>query len=74
MIAEQMGGQFSTAMCHSTLTNAQTDGILKTIVFTKSKGDGKVEIEDAVDAGYQIYVFPDGRTESDLKAVQLNDD
>lgn len=74
MIGEQMGGQFSTALCHGTPTNAQTDGIMKTIVFTKAKPNGSVEIDDAVEAGYQIDVFPGGRTESDLKAVDLNDE
>lgn len=74
MLAEQMGGQFSTALCHGTPTNPQTDGVMKTIVFTKAKGDdGEVEIGDAVQAGYQVDIFPAGRTESDLKAVGLND-
>jgi hypothetical protein len=55
---------------------------MKTIVFTKAKSDdgkveigddGKVEIGDAVEAGYQVDIFPGGRTASDLKAVDLND-
>jgi len=74
MIGEQLGGQFSTALCPGSAANAQTDGILKTIVFTKAKPDGKVDIEEAVEAGYQIDVFPGGRTESALKAVLLNDE
>ena len=69
MIGEQMGGQFSKALCPT-----QTDGIMKTTVFTKAKGDdGKVVIGDAVQAGYQIDIFQGGRTASDLKAVDLND-
>jgi hypothetical protein len=74
MLGEQLGGQFSTALCHGTPTNPQTDGILKTIVFTNAKSeDGKVQIGDAVQAGYQVDIFQGGRTASDLKAVDLND-
>ncbi|MGF6916512.1 hypothetical protein [Paraburkholderia sp. 40] len=69
MLAELNGGQFSQALCPSK-TN-QTDGVMKTIVFTKADG-GDVDVGDAVEAGYQIDLFNGGRTESDLKAVLLN--
>jgi hypothetical protein len=69
MLAELVGGQFSQALCPSKTT--QTDGVMKTIVFTKADGD-EVFVGDAVQAGYQIDLFSGGRTESGLKAVVLN--
>lgn len=74
MKGEQAGGQFDTHRCPGVLlkkSNPQTDGVMKTIVFTKANGD-VVDVGDAVQAGYQIDFFGSGRTESDLKAVVLN--
>jgi hypothetical protein len=74
MKGEQAGGQFDTHRCPGVLlkkSNPQTDGMMKTIVFTKANGD-VVDVGDAVQAGYQIDFFGSGRTESDLKAVVLN--
>ncbi|MGF6998361.1 hypothetical protein [Paraburkholderia sp. GAS32] len=72
MAGELLGGQFSRRLCPGTNSaNPQTDGVMKTIVFTKSNGDD-VEVGDAVEAGYQIDVFGSSRTEADLKAVVLN--
>jgi len=70
MTGEQTGGQF---FCHGTPTNAQTDGTMKTLVFIGTKPTGNLEVGDAVQAGYQIDVFPGGRTQSDLNAVPLSD-
>ncbi|NPT56343.1 hypothetical protein [Paraburkholderia elongata] len=74
MLGELQGGQFSRTLCPGTNTaNPQTDGVMKTIVFTKADADGdNVDVGDAVEAGYQIDLFGSGRTESDLKAVILN--
>jgi hypothetical protein len=72
MLAELQGGQFSRTLCPGTnAANPQTDGVLKTIVFTKAEG-ADVDIGDAVQAGYQIDLFGTGRTAADLKAVVLN--
>jgi hypothetical protein len=73
MLGEKEGGQFSTKLCPT-----QTDGTMKTIVFTQETGDaeGGVVLDGALQAGYQIDIFSvhqtDHRTESDLKAVSLN--
>jgi hypothetical protein len=69
MLGELNGGQFSQALCPS--KTSQTDGVLKTIVFTKADGND-VDVGDAVQAGYQIDLFNGGRTESGLQAVLLN--
>ncbi|MEX3786506.1 hypothetical protein [Paraburkholderia sp. BR14374] len=72
MLGELLGGQFSRRLCPGTNTaNPQTDGVMKTIVFTRAEGD-VVDFGDAVEAGYQIDLFGSGRAESDLKAVLLN--
>jgi hypothetical protein len=72
MLAEKQGGQFSTDTHHCP---TQTDGTMKTIVFT-SKIPDPVKIDDALQAGYQIDVFGKGtgRTEAGLLAVAINDE
>jgi hypothetical protein len=57
MLAEQQGGQFSTAGCTRSDKSIATDGIMKTIVFTRTNPDGTVKIDDAVQTGYQIDVL-----------------
>ncbi|QCP48281.1 hypothetical protein FAZ95_03200 [Trinickia violacea] len=72
MLGELQGGQFSRKLCPGTnATNPQTDGVMKTIVFTSGSAN-TVYVGDAVQAGYQIDLFGGGRTEADLKAVVLN--
>jgi hypothetical protein len=72
MLGELQGGQFSRTLCPATsAANPQTDGTMKTIVFTEGENNS-VEIGDAVQADYQIDLFGSSRTESDLKAVTLN--
>ena len=74
MQGELEGGQFSNKLCPS-----QTDGDLKTIVFTGTE-NGNVVIGNALEAGYQIDVIglPKAeislplRTETSLLAVDLN--
>src|SRR6516162_441907 len=51
MQGELEGGQFSNKLCPS-----QTDGDLKTIVFTGTE-NGNVVIGNALEAGYQIDVI-----------------
>jgi hypothetical protein len=78
MQGELEGGQFSNKLCPT-----QTDGDLKTIVFTGTDTSGNVVIGDALEAGYQVDVLglPFAstteiglplRTEADLLAVGLN--
>jgi hypothetical protein len=72
MLGELQGGQFSRTLCPGTnAANPQTDGVMKTTVFTSATGN-TVTIGDAVQAGYQIDLFGGTRTEADLKAVVLN--
>jgi hypothetical protein len=70
MLGEQQSKPplFSTALCPS-----QTEGVLKSIVFTKADQIGK---DDALQAGVQIHIFgssPAQRSESNLQAVTIND-
>jgi hypothetical protein len=82
MIGEEHEGLFSKTLCPT-----QTEGVMKTIVFSKKGGDGKVVIGDALQAGFQIDFFGRAsdddtgdddtqhqgrRAEADLKAVDLN--
>ena len=78
MQGELEGGQFSKKLCPT-----QTDGDLKTIVFTGTDSNGNVIIGDALEAGYQIDVLgpplsssneggQPRRTEAGLLAVGLN--
>jgi hypothetical protein len=70
MLGEKQMGLFSTALCPK-----QTDGTMKTIVFT-SKISDPVTIDGALQAGYQIDVLGGVgaiRTESGLLAVAIND-
>jgi hypothetical protein len=67
MLGEKQGNLFSTQLCPT-----QTDGTMKTIVFTSSTST-TVTVGDAVQAGYQIDLFPgNGRTEAPLLAVAIN--
>jgi|GEM_PF-1740990 hypothetical protein len=71
MLGEEEGGFLSRKLCPK-----QTDGVMKTIVFTSKKDHpDQINIEDALQAGYQIQTFNQGqgRTESDLKAVPVTD-
>ena len=75
MEGELEGGQFSRKLCPS-----QTDGDLKTIVYTGTDSIGDVVIGNALEAGYQVDVIglPENeislplRTEAGLLAVDLN--
>jgi hypothetical protein len=71
MLAEKQGGQFSTALCPT-----QTEGVLKSIVFTGVNTDtGKIIVGDALQAGVQIHIFgsaPGQRSESNLQGVTMN--
>jgi hypothetical protein len=68
MLGEKQGGFFSTTKCPT-----QTDGTMKTIVFESVSGKSVV-IGDALQAGYQIDLFPgNGRTEAPLLAVPITD-
>ena len=69
MLGEEQGGQFSTKLCPT-----QTEGILKSIVFTKVDDD-EIVVGDAVQAGVQIHIFggaADKRSESNLQGVTIN--
>ena len=68
MLGEKQGGQFSTTLCPT-----QTEGELKSIVFT---GEGTqtsgIEIGDAVQGGVQIHIFGSNRSESNMQGVTVN--
>ena len=69
MLGEQQSKPplFSTALCPT-----QTEGVLKSIVFTSADQIGK---GDAVQAGVQIHIFgssPGQRSESNLQGVSIN--
>ena len=66
MLAEKQGGQFSTTLCPT-----QTEGELKSIVFTGEDKDG-IDIGDAEEAGTQIHIFGSNRSESNLQGVAIN--
>ena len=67
MLAEEQGGQFSRKLCPT-----QTEGVLKSIVFTSAD---KIGVGDAQQAGVQIHLFGSGptqRSESNLQGVTIN--
>ena len=67
MLAEKQANIFSTKLCPT-----QTEGVLKSIVFTSADQIGK---GDAVQAGVQIHIFgssPAQRSESNLQGVTIN--
>ena len=67
MLGEKQGNLFSTTLCPT-----QTEGVLKSIVFTSADQIGK---GDAVQAGVQIHIFgssPGQRSESNLQGVTIN--
>ena len=67
MLGEKQGNLFSTKLCPT-----QTEGVLKSIVFTSADQIGK---GDAVQAGVQIHIFgsaPAQRSESNLQGVTIN--
>jgi hypothetical protein len=69
MLGEEQGGQFSTKLCPT-----QTEGELKSIVFTKAI-NGFIVIGDAQQAGIQTHIFggtADKRTESNMQGVKIN--
>ena len=70
MLGEQQGGMFSTTLCP-----AQTEGVLKSIVFTKVVDKSKIDVGDALQAGVQIHIFgsTQKRSESNLQGVTVND-
>src|SRR6516165_7254570 len=71
MLGEQQGGSFSTQLCPT-----QTEGVLKSIVFTKVDKKGNIVVDDALQAGVQIHIVgssPGERSESNLQGVTVND-
>jgi hypothetical protein len=79
MQGELEGGQFSKKLCPT-----QTDGVMKTIVFTRTDNRGNPVTDDALQAGYQIDVAdphthgyqqtPAERTSSPLLAVDVEEE
>jgi hypothetical protein len=68
MLGEKQGGQFSTTLCPT-----QTEGELKSIVFTgEDKKKDEIIIGDAVQGGAQIHIFGNNRSESNLQGVTVN--
>src|ERR1700730_128347 len=68
MLAEKQGGQFSTTLCPT-----QTEGELKSIVFTNAdKHKNTIDIGDAQQGGVQIHVFGGNRSESNMQGVTIN--
>lgn len=71
MAGEEKDGFLSRKLCPN-----QTDGVMKTIVFTsKKEHPDQINIDDALQAGYQSQTFNkgQGRTEADLKAVPITE-
>ena len=66
MLGEKQGGQFSTQLCPT-----QTDGTMNTIVFPKGKSGPTSPPGDELQAGYQIDLFGERRTEEPLLAVPI---
>jgi hypothetical protein len=67
MLGEKQGNLFSTTLCPT-----QTEGVLKSIVFTSADQIGQ---GGAVQAGVQIHIFgssPGQRSESNLQGVTIN--
>ena len=68
MLGEKQGGQFSTTLCPT-----QTEGELKSIVFTNAdKHKNTIDIGDAQQGGVQIHVFGGNRSESNMQGVTIN--
>jgi hypothetical protein len=70
MLGERQGGSFSTKLCP-----AQTEGVLKSIVFTNLDSSGSIVVGDALQAGVQIHMFgsaAEQRSESNLQGVTIN--
>jgi hypothetical protein len=68
MLGEQQNGSFSTKLCPT-----QTEGVLKSIVFTGLDKKGNIDVDDALQAGVQIHIFGSQRSESNLQGVTVND-
>ena len=69
MLAEKQARIFSTALCPT-----QTEGELKSIVFTGVNQDKSIVVGDALQAGVQIHIFgaaPGQRSESNLQGVPV---
>jgi len=67
MLAEKQSNIFSTKLCPT-----QTEGVLKSIVFTSAD---KIGADGALQAGVQIHIFgssPGQRSESNLQGVSIN--
>jgi hypothetical protein len=68
MLGEKQGGQFSTTLCPT-----QTEGELKSIVFTGTdKHKNTIDLGDAVQGGVQIHIFGGNRSESNMQGVTIN--
>ncbi len=72
MLGEKQGGLFSTKNCPT-----QTEGELKSIVFTSPPADSTINVGDALQAGIQIHISvfgsaPPLRSESNLQGVPIN--
>jgi hypothetical protein len=70
MLGEKQGGMFSTKLCPT-----QTEGVLKSIVFTGVDKMGNIIVGDAVQAGIQTHIFgsaPGQWSESNLQGVTIN--
>lgn len=66
MLGEKQGGQFSTTLCPT-----QTEGTLKSIVFTGKDANGNIIVGDALQAGVQIHIFGEAaqkRSDSNLQS------
>ena len=71
MLGEEQGKLFSTQLCPK-----QTEGVLKSIVFTSTDKNGNIDVGDALQAGIQVHIFgsaPQQRSESNLQGITLND-
>ena len=71
MLGEEQGKLFSTQLCPT-----QTEGVLKSIVFTRVNKNGNIVVDDALQAGIQVHIFgsaPQQRSESNLQGITLND-
>lgn len=78
MLGEKQAGLFSTKLCPT-----QTEGVLKSIVFTGTQ-NGNIVVGDALQAGVQIHIFggapgeesesnlPGEKSESNLQGVTIN--
>jgi hypothetical protein len=74
MLGEKQADLFSTKLCPT-----QTEGVLKSIVFT-SVENGNIVVGDALQAGVQIHLFGSSsgaesetnRSESNLQGVTIN--